>query len=66
MMMPAIYAVYALQTWVSNGRPTVIFHVPGIETIVVPIPAPFASDVEVSNVVMALAYKPVLGGLGVY
>jgi len=51
---------------VSIGEPTVIFHIPGIGTIKVPIPTLFAGDVEVSDVIMALAHKPVLDGLGAY
>jgi hypothetical protein len=52
---------------VSDEEPTfLVFHRPGVETIIVPIPTSFAGDVEVGDVIMALAHKPVFSGLEAY
>jgi hypothetical protein len=49
---------------VSGGYPIVLVsHRPGIETIVVPIPTSLAGDVEIGDVIMTLAHKPVFGDL---
>jgi hypothetical protein len=49
---------------VSSEEPTeLVSHRPGIETIIVPIPTSLAGDVEIGDVIMALAHTPVFGDL---